>query len=113
MGNLAKEEWPPSFFVFVNQLSPMTWNNFNVTGHFASAAVAATTDEELAAAYEAYQFDFLPFLPNSDQFPMVSPFVISATAEYRVEYDAETGRRAYAPEAPSRLSAVYAFGTYG
>lgn len=54
--------------------------------------------------------DNLPFLPNPAFGGAVSPFLVGLMSQYRVEYDIESVRREVAPDAPSRLTSVYAFG---
>ena len=112
MPNLDRDHYPDTFFVFVNDSLVGTWNNFHLTGQFCSAASGAAADEKLARAYDNNELDFLPFLPNASAFPFMSPFHVNVIANYRVEHDAEVARRVHAPEAPSRLSSVYAFGSY-
>jgi hypothetical protein len=56
--------------------------------------------------------DYLPFVPNSDYgVGALSMYQVSVAANYMVEYNAELARRLLDPTLPSRLSAVYAFGT--
>jgi len=52
--------------------------------------------------------ELLPFLPNPD-WGVVSPFMLTTTANYLVEYNIELHRRAYFPTAPSRLGCLYVF----
>lgn len=100
MPNLDPADYPDPFFIFVDHASPTTWHNFNLTGRFCAALAAGTPD------------DFLMFVPNPRFAGFISPFLNNITIDYRVEWDAEQARRFHAPDAPSRLSAVYAFGSY-
>jgi len=112
MPNLDPESYPDPFYIFVDQANATTYNNFNTTGQFCSAAMAAAGDPATWADYADGRFDFLPFIPNPQFAGFLSPFVSDLITAYRVEYDAEQARRVHAPEAPSRLSAVFAFGSY-
>jgi len=111
VNNLDPAQYPTSFFIFVNQASATTYNNFNRTGQFCSAGMAAAPAPADWPNLQAGKFDFLPLLPNSNAVGFLSPFVHNLINEYTVEYDAEMYRRQHVPDAPSRLSAVYAFGS--
>lgn len=100
MANLDPSEHPDPFFIFVSQSSPTTWLNFNLNGAFFSTPATGSAD------------DFLPFVPNPNFAGSLSPFLANVMTDYRLEWDAEHARRAHAPEAPSRLGAVFAFGSY-
>lgn len=100
MPNLDPADYPDPFFIFVNEASPMTWHNFNLTGSFSSSPRTGSPD------------DFLMFIPNPNFTGFISPFLHGVTNDYRLEWDAEQARRAHAPDAPSRLGAVFAFGSY-
>ena len=64
MGNLEPAEYPEPFYIFVKQASVVTWNNFNITGQFCSAAFAAASDPAKVNDYQNGTLDFLPFVPN-------------------------------------------------
>jgi hypothetical protein len=100
MPNLDPSDYPDPFFIFVGQSNPMTWNNFSLNGAFFSAQGTGSPD------------DFLPFIPNPNFTGDISPFLLSVMTDYRLEWDVEQARRVHASDAPSRLAAVYAFGTY-
>jgi hypothetical protein len=53
--------------------------------------------------------DFLPFIPNPNALNALSIYTLSTINNYRVEYDAEVTRRQWYKNAPSRLTAVFAF----
>jgi hypothetical protein len=100
VSNLDPTDYPDPFFIFVNHASPTTLHNFNINGAFFSTPSTGSPD------------DFLPFIPNR-KFPgELSPFLHGVTSAYRLEWNAEQARLTYAPEAPSRLGAVFAFGSY-
>jgi hypothetical protein len=98
--NLDPGAYPDPFFIFVNQAAPMTWNNFNLTGTFCSVSATGSPD------------DYLMFVPNPNFTGFLSPWLHNVTSDYRLEWDAEQARRRHAPESPSRLGAVFAFGSY-
>jgi hypothetical protein len=56
--------------------------------------------------------EYLPFVPNPNYFGFPNPFASTATSDYQLELDAEVIRCQFFQFAPSRLSAVYAFGDY-
>jgi hypothetical protein len=67
-------------------------------------------DSEFAAAYEEGRADFLPFVPNDKvSTGFLSPFTAGTINDYRVEWDAEVARKQCFSDAPSRLTAVFAF----
>lgn len=98
VANLSPAEYPSRLYVFVDRSNFVTANNIAVTGVFTSA------DPLLLGR------DNLPFVPNPEFGGGLTPFLSRTISEYRVEYDAELARRRHAPDAPSRLTAVYAFG---
>jgi hypothetical protein len=117
------------YYVFVNRAGFQTRHNLDNTGAFVSAGFAAAAPEALPrgmimayapspgapqgrAAKQAYiegSMDYLQFLPNPSYIGFLTPFVSGVINEYRIEYDAELARRRFAPQSPSRLSAIYAF----
>lgn len=67
-------------------------------------------DNKFAAAYEEGRADFLPFVPNDKASTgFLSPFTAGTINGYRVEWDAEVARKQWFSDAPSRLTAVFAF----
>lgn len=117
---------PDPFYVFVNRAHWPARHNVTRTGKLVSAAFLAAVSETAPAGTDARlsrgiqsdirerfitgTIDYLPFTPNPTHFGWLSPFAVSATAKYRVEYEAEIARRHHFPRAPSRLSAIFAFG---
>lgn len=101
---------PPRVFVFANHASPIAVMNLRITGTFVSPAYAAMADPAFAEAYVRGDADLLPYVPNPDlSTGFMSPFTTGVLNDYRLEYDAELHRRGSAPDAPSRLTAVFAF----
>jgi hypothetical protein len=98
--NLDPLDYPDPFFIFVNQASPMTWHNLNITRTLFSSPETGSPD------------DYLMFIPNPNFTGFISPFLNNVTSDYRLEWDAEQSRRKHAPDARSRLGAVFALGSY-
>jgi len=114
MGNLDRNQVPETFYVFVNQANTMTWNNFNLTGQFLSSSFVAATEPSTAQDYAEGRLEILPFVRNTNYVPtFMSSFLAGILAPLGVEIDAERYRLLLAPEAPSRLSCIYAFGAPG
>src|SRR5262245_34498469 len=105
----ASEE---TYFVFADTSNVVCWHNLHFTKLIVSSGYTAAAEfSEFREAYLAGTADYLPFIPNpSRSGGFVSLFTVNATAHYTVEYDAEVTRRNEFPRAPSRLSAIYAFG---
>jgi hypothetical protein len=103
-------ELPAEFFIFVDRTSLATRNNYELTGGFTSRCAALIATPDGARQYDAGEIDLLPFKLNPDQYPFLSPFVLRLITEQWIEYEAERLRRSLCPSAPSRMSAVYAFG---
>jgi hypothetical protein len=104
---------PEWLYVFVDPTNSMAVMNLTITGRYSSSVLAALDDKSFAQAYANGTADFLPFVPNpSVSTGFMSPFVVGTINSYRVEYDAELARRAFFPDAPSRLTGVYAFETF-
>jgi hypothetical protein len=104
------QELPNWVYVFVDPGNVMAAMNLQITGQYASSALAAMEDKSFASAYADGSADFLPFVPNeSASTGFMSPFVVGTINSYRVEYDAELTRRAFFKNAPSRLSGIFAF----
>lgn len=102
---------PEFFYIFVSESYIETYNNFQNTGTFTSSALPlALANPEFRIKYESGTASYHPFEPCDMDCKIISPYLLTATNDYRVEYDAEYVRRKYFPKFPSRFSAVYAFG---
>jgi hypothetical protein len=101
----------PFVYVFVNRASPIAVLNLQITGTFISPVYAAIEqDREFSELYRQGRADFLPFVPNTGlSTNFMSPFTARTLGDYRVEWDAEVTRKHWFPEAPSRLTAIFAF----
>lgn len=108
-----EEDAPTECFIFVNQLNPMTYHNFNLTGQFISGAFGSTSfSPEILEKYISGRLRFLLYEPCKMDAVAVSPYFLTAINDYRIEYDAEVHREQFHSIYPSRLSAIYAFGDY-
>jgi hypothetical protein len=101
---------PSDFFIFVDQTSMMTRNNFQLHKGFTSRFAQLLQTTEGRNAIDSGEIDPMPFKQNPDQYPDLSPFVLRLATEQWIEWEAERLRRSVAPHAPSRLSGIYAFG---
>ena len=107
----SDEDGPDEFFVFVNELNPVTYHNFRVTGRFCSGAFGSLgIDPEFRSKYLDGTAQYLPFSPCEVDLMTLSPYFLTAINDFRVEYDAERIRLARFPLFPSRMPAIYAFG---
>lgn len=106
----SQQPVPEWVYVFVNPYNSVAVLNLRNTGQYVSPVAGHLHEPEFARAYSAGEADFLPFVPNSSlSMGSMSPFVVGAISDYRVEYDAELARRAFFKDAPSRLTGIYAF----
>jgi len=107
----ADEDAPKEYFIFVNELMPVTSHNFRLTGTFCSGAFGSiSTTPEFLAKYTNGSARYLPFGPCEMDTMALSPYCLTAINDYRIEYDAESCRMRSFPLFPSRMSAIYAFG---
>jgi hypothetical protein len=100
---------PQEFFIFVSQVRPEAYLTYKHTKTFTSRFAGLLATDEGRRQLDAGQADPMPFIPNDNMYPDLSPFSVSAMNLYRVEWDAELGRRAHNQMAPSRMSAIFAF----
>lgn len=105
------EDIPDEFYIFVNQMNPMTHHNFTLTKTFTSSAVnCIAIDKSFIEKFINGTARYLPFEPCQSDNSSPSPYMLSAINDYVIEYDAEVFREKNYPLYPSRLSALYAFG---
>jgi hypothetical protein len=111
---LPPSQVPQKFYVFVDQLRPVTSHNIKFVGSFSSGAwTTALSDPNFAQKYLADTVDYIPFAPNpSMDGGFLSPYHVSTITDYALEYNAELTRAAKFPDHPSRLSAIFAFGDH-
>jgi hypothetical protein len=103
---------PDEFFVFVTSQSPhVVWNIERIKNISSVAVAAYATDESLRQRYDAGEDEWLPFIPNPSYPGFQSSQTMRTTTNYRAEYHAECVRRRWFKHAPSRLSAVFAWGS--
>ena len=132
---------PDPFYIFVNQAPTVARQNFELTRTFISTGFVLAfpefvpagvrvifgkqgrpallsagpdmpVDPDLRSGYVNGTLEYLPLGMNPMYFGFMNPFTLSTVASYYVEADAELVRREVEPLAPSRLSAIYAFGDY-
>lgn len=102
---------PETFYIFCNTLNLVTYHNLKYGKSFSSAGfVEAHLNEESKKRYLDGTATYLPYERTQPSVNTVSPFMLTAMNEYRIEHDAEHVRIKYFPKLPSRMSAVYAFG---
>lgn len=108
-----EEPIPDEFFIFVDEARPVTAHNFRTLGTFVSGGLStASTSSEALEAYVTGRLNFMPYVPRDMGSVMLTPFFITAIAEYSTEYDADYWRNIINPRYPSRMSAIYAFGDW-
>jgi hypothetical protein len=108
-----KETAPEVFYIFVSQTNLLAQHNLKFTKQFSSGTVFDWGTPEFVERYNNGTVDYLPFIINGNKTcHTLSAFENSITAEYRVEYNAEMQRHLHFNLCPSRLSAIYAFGSY-
>jgi hypothetical protein len=102
-----------TFFVFADTSNRTCWHNLHFTRSISSSGVAAAaSDPVFREAYLNGTTNYVPFVPNNERSSgFVSLFTVHTTSQYEVEYDAEYVRYREFGMLPSRLSAVYAFGS--
>jgi hypothetical protein len=102
------------FYVFVNLNNPIVRHNLSLPGKLlVSPVCAALGDDGFLEQYQNGTVDFLPFVRNTKvSTGFMSFFTHNIITTYRVEHDAEVCRRQFFPNKPSRLSAIYAFGSF-
>lgn len=102
-----------TFLVFADTSNVTCWHNLRFTRSIASSGfAAAASDQAFREAYIRGTANYAPFVPNDARSSgFVSLFTVNTQSQYEVEYDAEYVRYHESPTLPSRMSAVYAFGT--
>lgn len=110
LGNLPRMEVPEALFVFVNDRIPAVAHNMRFAKRLVSGAAGGWSDPGFLERYLRNEIDWLPFTPNASATPWLSFYSASLLAGYSIEFGAELCRRSQFPNAPSRLSAIYAFG---
>ncbi|MDD5016080.1 MAG: hypothetical protein PHW73_13470, partial [Atribacterota bacterium] len=105
-----KEPIPSRFYIFVNQLNPITYHNLTITKTFVSGAYSQCSfDKDFVEKYFKGTIDYMPFVPNQEQdLKSISLYHTTAINDYATEYNAELKRKSDFPLYPSRLSATYA-----
>jgi len=102
---------PQEFFIFVNQFNWQTQHNFRLTGKFFSAGFTSLELPGFLQKFLEGKVRYLPYEPCAMELMAVSPYFLTAINDYRIEYDIEVFREKHCRLFPSRLSALYAFGS--
>ncbi len=76
-----------------------------------SAFAAYHSQPDVRSSYDAGEDEWLPYIPNPKFKSFLSSQSLRTTTNYRAEYHAECVRCRYFRRAPSRLSAVFAWGS--
>lgn len=105
------EAAPHEFFIFVDQFNWQTQHNFRHSGKFFSAGFASFELPGFLRKYLEGTVRYLPYEPCAMEPMAVTPYFLTAINDYRVEYDIEVFREKHCRLFPSRLSALYAFGS--
>lgn len=104
-------EIPAQFYIFTNRnrfALPSTPSS--QTSYVSAGYDACRTSKEFAAKYRDGDVNYLPYQPQESDLPRIPEHILSINTDLRVEYEAENARMNYFPFAPSRVSALFAFG---
>lgn len=112
----GQEYAPEIYYVFINTYNWITRHNLQFTKGITSASISEIiANEELRKKYLDGSIDYLQFVPNQDaDIHSSSLYSLTATRDYRIEYNSELFRRSHdiSRLSPSRLSCIYAFGDF-
>jgi hypothetical protein len=102
---------PEAFYLFTSK------NRFGVPeilvdgkSYISAAYAACRINEAFAAKYRAGAVNYLPYQPQESDLPNVPKHILSVDTGFRLEFDGESVRKEHYPYAPSRVSAIFAFG---
>lgn len=114
-----KEEIPEYFYIFGNRNNQRFANkseSHNIelrNGQLVSSGFINLCNEKKREAFRTGELDYLPFVPSHPTtIGTISPFLSRIIERYSIEYNLEIYRKYYHPTYPSRLSGVFAFGSY-
>ena len=111
--NFKDNELPEIFYIFVNPYTFVAQHNLHFTKSFCSAGYSsAISFPEFLRKYQLGTVDYLPYEIKNCDTKIISPYYLTAINDIRIETDAEYVRSEKYSLFPSRLSAIYAFGTY-
>jgi hypothetical protein len=102
---------PDDFYVFVTSDHPVVLWNVDRIKNISSAAAAAYSDKSFRMRYDVGDDQWFPFVPNPEYDGFLSWQALRTTTNYRAEYHAESVRCRGFRTAPSRLSAIFAWGS--
>ena len=104
---------PEIFYIFVDPSRIITQHNLQITKQFISAGYGSLgIDSKFDEKYKKGEVDYVPYELKESDLLMLSPYYWSAINDIRIETDAEIVRRERFKFLPSRLSCIYAFGTF-
>jgi hypothetical protein len=110
----STEPVPDTFYVFANTNNWLTNHNLQFTKGITSASIGEImANEELTKKYMNGSIDYLQYIPNAQpDVHGVSLYSMTATRDYRIEYNCELYRRSHEDSRlyHSRMSCIYAFG---
>lgn len=107
---LANCPVPDEFLIFVKADSVVAIHNANVMRTYVSVAYGELGNADILQKYLKGTLSYLPFRYIKPDLDVISPYCLTGVSDIRIETDAEMARIAYNPLAPSRLSAIFAFG---
>ncbi len=118
MNNLFESKDKKDFFVWVDPEFFLADHNLNRIGSLISTeSIQDASPSGSIAIYHSSSTktgqdpDNLMFIPNPSFSGFISPFQANLLWKYKAEYNLELSRRAYFPDYPSRLVAVFLFET--
>jgi len=115
----TNEPLPEIFYVFLHfdGSSIYDWvnkHNYSLRKELRSSGLNNLSDPDMAMAFISGDIDYLPFVRNNDYVTRAVPssFVLKIMSNYHVEHELEIHRKLHYKTFPSRLSALYAFGSF-
>lgn len=112
----SNDSIPEVFYVFTNTNNWLTKHNLTFTKGFTSGSIGEIlASKDLQKKYFDGTINYYQYIPNeAPDLHGLSAYSMSATTEYRIEYNCEGHRKTCKDTIlfPSRLSALYAFGDY-
>lgn len=98
MTNLVRDSKKREFYVWIDENNFLTKHNIEQTGFLTSIPVEENKE-------------ILPYIENPNKSGFMSPFLYNIVDSYRTEYNLELSRKAYFPDYPPRLIALFLFDT--
>lgn len=115
----TNEKIPEYFYIFTkrneeNIVNMIENQNIDIRkGTLVSSGMSNIFDQEKREQFRLGDMDYLPFEKgNPTTIGSISPFMSRVTDRYTLEYNLEVFRRRNCKEYPSRLSGIFAFGSF-